>query len=105
MKTIITHYLELEDVIPFGKYKDKMTVEQLVLTDLAYVDWVKRNITDYKFDVKVLDLIKKMKLVQYAENVSKYCKPTPKTKNQYVVEVDTGGGCRTEEEETGWYEF
>lgn len=39
--------IELNDTMPFGKYKGK-TLQEVIDTDKSYIEWVVNNVKDYQ---------------------------------------------------------
>jgi hypothetical protein len=101
-ETITTHYLELEDCIPFGKYKDQHPILILIMADFNYIKWFQKNIKDYKFTQEVLDAIKEQETLNYAEWVSKNFKRNSNDTVYTEIDLDMGGGSRDSESENGW---
>lgn len=45
--------LQLQDTLPFGRYKDSITIEEIIKLDPKYVYWVLVNYINYSFDVAI----------------------------------------------------
>ena len=98
--TTTTHYLDLDDLIPFGKYKNQYTVELIIMTVIKYIEWFQQNIVDYKFSKEALKFIDRQKTLNYAEFVSSFGSRSSSSNNSISTEVDIdmGGGSRDTDE-------
>ena len=102
-ETVTTHYLELDDFIPFGKYKNKYTLDIIIMADMNYIKWFQTNVTNYKFSKEVLKAISDQETLNYAEWLKENIKYEPGSKSlDNERDIDMGGGSKDSENESGW---
>lgn len=68
--------LELDDEMPFGKYKD-WTIRNILADDADYLRWFTANVNDVTFDSVIEDALEnenlRLELVKYdAFNLTRY---------------------------------
>ena len=92
-ETITVHYLELNDFIPFGKYKNKYELYFIIMADLEYIQWFQKNIKNYKFSKEAFEFIKEQETLQYAEWLKENINCDPGSKSlDNERDIDMGGG-------------